>query len=110
MAVVLNHTIRDILDSQKKGYASSERLNNLYDDEFIVGGSHLDVSFSGTQLSPESKVVLRYAIVQALGGYLDAGALSAERLYVFERLEYFCEYLNSHSIVHILDEFNVSAS
>ncbi|ULF67641.1 hypothetical protein K6745_12070 [Vibrio alginolyticus] len=106
MAVVLNHTIRDILDSQKKGEASSERLNNLYDTEFIVGDSHLDVSFSGTQLSSESKVVLRYAIVQALGGYLEAGVLSAERLYVFERLEYFCEYLNAHNIVHILDEFN----
>ncbi len=105
MAIILNKNTARYLEQQSN---KAEFINKLYDTEFNIGGRVYDVSFKDTQLSPESKVILRHAIVEAFGGYGENGENGELELNInhSKALPRFINYLSTLEITHILEEFN----
>lgn len=111
MPVLLDKKIKSILDSQSETMLK----NRLIDDEIIVNdtdGKYLatfDLSFKTTQLTTESKIILRHAIIVAIGGYQVGNEIKSKNRTVVKQMVLFLNKLNPYlvknSIRYFLNEF-----
>ncbi|OZS41428.1 hypothetical protein, partial [Photobacterium sanguinicancri] len=106
MPIKLHSATNKIIEQQE----STDKINRLFDDEFTIFGSKYDFSFSDTNLSVESKIYIRHAIVEICGGYGENNSLSPERnTSIQSEIRYllkFVDFLKQRKVVHFIDEFN----